>query len=66
MQKMELSSGLQSARDVGVSQNAILERVNSKSKTKFYQLGHRLSVKWSIGNGPRIGCVKDYPMELKM
>ena len=61
-----LSGGLQSPRDAGVSQEAILERVNSKSKSKSYQLGHRLSLKWSTGNGPRIGCVKDYPMELRM
>ncbi|VAI43369.1 unnamed protein product [Triticum turgidum subsp. durum] len=61
-----LSGGLQSPRDAGVSQEAILERVNSKSKSKSYQLGHRLSLKWSTGNGPRIGCVKDYPMELRI
>lgn len=61
-----LSGGLQSPRDTGVSQEAILERVNSKSKSKSYQLGHRLSLKWSTGVGPRIGCVKDYPMELRM
>ncbi|KAM0916484.1 hypothetical protein ACQ4PT_010153 [Festuca glaucescens] len=61
-----LSGGLQSPRDAGVSKEAILERVNSKSKSKSYQLGHRLSLKWSTGNGPRIGCVKDYPMELRM
>uniref|UniRef100_A0ACD5YID1 Uncharacterized protein n=1 Tax=Avena sativa TaxID=4498 RepID=A0ACD5YID1_AVESA len=61
-----LSGGLQSPRDAGVSKEAILERVNSKSKAKSYQLGHRLSLKWSTGNGPRIGCVKDYPMELRM
>jgi hypothetical protein len=61
-----LSGGLQSPRDAGVSKEAILERVNSMSKSKSYQLGHRLSLKWSTGNGPRIGCVKDYPMELRM
>ncbi|VAI43478.1 unnamed protein product [Triticum turgidum subsp. durum] len=61
-----LSGGLQSPRDVGVSQDAILERANSKSKSKSYQLGHRLSLKWSTGNGPRIGCVRDYPIELRM
>ncbi|KAE8780367.1 IQ domain-containing protein IQM3 [Hordeum vulgare] len=61
-----LSGGLQSPRDAVVSQDAILERVNSKSKSKSYQLGHRLSLKWSTGNGPRIGCVKDYPIELRM
>ncbi|EMS66281.1 hypothetical protein TRIUR3_31639 [Triticum urartu] len=61
-----LSGGLQSHLDAVVSQDAILERVNSKSRSKSYQLGHRLSLKWSTGNGPRIGCVKDYPIELRM
>ncbi|VAI54970.1 unnamed protein product [Triticum turgidum subsp. durum] len=61
-----LSGGLQCPGDAGVSQEAILERVNSMSKSKSYQLGHRLSLKWSTGNGPRIGCVKDYPMELRI
>uniref|UniRef100_A0A453N947 Uncharacterized protein n=2 Tax=Aegilops tauschii TaxID=37682 RepID=A0A453N947_AEGTS len=61
-----LSGGLQSPRDAVVSQDAILERVNSKNKSKSYQLGDRLSLKWSTGNGPRIGCVKDYPIELRM
>jgi hypothetical protein len=66
MYERTLSGGLQSPRDAGVSKEAILERVNSKSKSKSYQLGHRLSLNWSTGNGPRIGCVKDYPMELRM
>ena len=64
--QITLSVGLQSPRDAVVSQDAILERVNSKSKSKSYQLGHRLSLKWSTGNGPRIGCVKDYPIELRI
>lgn len=25
----------------------------------------RFSCKWSTGNGPRIGCVRDYPMDLQ-
>ncbi|XP_066339254.1 IQ domain-containing protein IQM3-like [Miscanthus floridulus] len=61
-----LSGGLQSPRATEVPQKAILERMKSKSESKSYQLGHRLSLKWSTGAGPRIGCVKDYPMELRM
>ncbi|CAL4904214.1 unnamed protein product [Urochloa decumbens] len=61
-----LSGGLQSPRATGVPQKAILERMKSKGESKSYQLGHRLSLKWSTGAGPRIGCVKDYPMELRM
>ena len=60
-----LSGGLQSPRATGVPQKAILERIKSKSESKSYQLGHKLSMKWSTGAGPRIGCVKDYPAELR-
>ncbi|XP_066359267.1 IQ domain-containing protein IQM3-like [Miscanthus floridulus] len=61
-----LSGGLQSPRATNVPQKAILERMKSKGEFKSYQLGHRLSLNWSTGVGPRIGCVKDYPMELRM
>lgn len=61
-----LSGGLKSPRAADVPREAILERVKSKGESKSYQLGHRLSLKWSTGVGPRIGCVKDYPMELRM
>ncbi|KAM5559541.1 IQ domain-containing protein IQM3 [Rosa sericea] len=59
-----LSGGLQSPR-AEVPQNKILQRINSKKQAKSYQLGHQLSLKWSTGAGPRIGCVADYPVELR-
>ncbi|KAG0450212.1 hypothetical protein HPP92_026886 [Vanilla planifolia] len=34
-------------------------------KTVLLELNRRLSCKWSTGNGPRIGCVRDYPAELQ-
>jgi hypothetical protein len=40
----------------------ILNRINSK---RSYQLGKQLSLQWSTGAGPRIGCVRDYPSELQ-
>ncbi|KAL6905628.1 hypothetical protein ACP4OV_003229 [Aristida adscensionis] len=61
-----LSGGLPNPKVTDVPEKAILERMKSKSESKSYQLGHRLSLKWSTGFGPRIGCVKDYPMELRM
>ncbi|CAN6335513.1 unnamed protein product [Urochloa humidicola] len=61
-----LSGGLQSPKAIDVPQKAILERIKSKSESKSYQLGHKLSMKWSTGAGPRIGCVLDYPAELRM
>ncbi|GFP93214.1 hypothetical protein PHJA_001465700 [Phtheirospermum japonicum] len=30
-----------------------------------YNLGRRMSRKWSTGHGPRIGCVREYPAELQ-
>ncbi|KAK7250864.1 hypothetical protein RIF29_33594 [Crotalaria pallida] len=60
-----LSDGLRSPR-AEVPKTAILQRINSKKGTKSYQLGHQLSRKWSTGAGPRIGCVADYPVELRV
>lgn len=59
-----LSGGLQSPR-AEVPKTAILQRINSKKAAKSYQLGNQLSCKWSSGAGPRIGCVADYPVELR-
>ncbi|CAM0151467.1 unnamed protein product, partial [Urochloa decumbens] len=61
-----LPGGLHSPKAIDVPQKAILERIKSKSESKSLQLGHTLSMKWSSGAGPRIGCVKDYPTELRM
>ncbi|KAK2978880.1 hypothetical protein RJ640_030929 [Escallonia rubra] len=60
-----LSGGLQSPR-AEVPKTAILQRINSKKAAKSYQLGHQLSLKWSTGVGPRIGCIADYPVELRV
>ncbi|GKV15353.1 hypothetical protein SLEP1_g26148 [Rubroshorea leprosula] len=38
--------------------------MNSK-EVNSYQLGKQLSCKWTTGAGPRIGCVRDYPLELQ-
>ncbi|RCV37060.1 hypothetical protein SETIT_8G032500v2 [Setaria italica] len=62
-----LSGGLRSPKAaIDVPQKAILERIKSKSESKSYQLGHKLSMKWSTGAGPRIACVNDYPAEIRM
>ncbi|XP_028782334.1 IQ domain-containing protein IQM3 [Neltuma alba] len=60
-----LSGGLQSPR-AEVPEKAILQRINSKKAARSYQLGHQLSLKWTTGAGPRIGCVADYPTELRV
>ncbi|GAV66082.1 IQ domain-containing protein [Cephalotus follicularis] len=62
--KRTLTGGLQSPR-ANVPKTAILQRMNSK-KGESYQLGHQLSLKWSTGAGPRIGCVADYPVQLRV
>ncbi|XP_022925577.1 IQ domain-containing protein IQM3-like isoform X1 [Cucurbita moschata] len=59
------SGGLPSPR-AELPRSAILERINSKKTAKSYQLGHQLSLKWTTGAGPRIGCVADYPVELRV
>ncbi|GJW32619.1 IQ domain-containing protein IQM3-like protein [Tanacetum coccineum] len=63
--KRSLSGGLNSPK-ADVSKKAILERINSKKAASSYQLGHQLSLKWSSGVGPRIGCIADYPIELRL
>uniref|UniRef100_A0A0A9GD87 Uncharacterized protein n=1 Tax=Arundo donax TaxID=35708 RepID=A0A0A9GD87_ARUDO len=50
---------------VGVPEELILSRINSKRAMRSYQLGKQLSFQWSTGAGPRIGCVRDYPSELQ-
>ncbi|KAF8020721.1 hypothetical protein BT93_G1223 [Corymbia citriodora subsp. variegata] len=62
--KRTLSGGLQSPRPE-VPKTKILERINSKKAARSYQLGRQLTLKWSTGAGPRIGCVADYPVELR-
>lgn len=64
--KRTLSGGLQSPPGAEVPKAKILERINSKKAAKSYQLGNQLSLKWSTGAGPRIGCVADYPVELRL
>ncbi|CAK7343406.1 unnamed protein product [Dovyalis caffra] len=63
--KRTLSGGLQSPR-AEVPKTAILQRINSKKAAKSNQLGHQISLKWSTGLGPRIGCVADYPVEVRV
>ncbi|KAH7512130.1 hypothetical protein FEM48_Zijuj12G0057900 [Ziziphus jujuba var. spinosa] len=63
--KRTLSGGLQSPR-AEVPKSKIMQRINSKKLVKSYQLGHQLSLKWSTGAGPRIGCVADYPEEVRV
>ncbi|GFP97061.1 hypothetical protein PHJA_001850200 [Phtheirospermum japonicum] len=63
--KRTLSGGLQSPK-ADVPRTSILQRINSKKAAKSYQLGHQLSNKWSTGAGPRIGCIADYPVELRL
>ncbi|CAL9170651.1 unnamed protein product [Musa hybrid cultivar] len=63
--KRNLSGGLKSPIPE-VPEKAILERIDSKRKTRSYQLGHLLSNKWCSGAGPRIGCVADYPLQVRL
>ncbi|EAY88689.1 hypothetical protein OsI_10165 [Oryza sativa Indica Group] len=50
---------------VVVPQEKILRRLNSRMTMNSYQLGKQLSLRWTTGAGPRIGCVRDYPPELQ-
>ncbi|XP_059443525.1 IQ domain-containing protein IQM3-like [Corylus avellana] len=63
--KRTLSSSLQSPKG-SVPKKEILQRIKSKKEVSSYQLGHQLSLKWSTGAGPRIGCVTDYPLKVRL
>ncbi|KAF3321771.1 hypothetical protein FCM35_KLT13987 [Carex littledalei] len=60
-----LSGGLKSPK-TPVPEEVVLQRIESKLKANTYQLATQLSRKWSTGTGPRIGCIADYPVELRM
>lgn len=63
--KRSLSGGLHSPK-ADVPRKAILQRINSKKAVNSYQLGDQLLTRWSTGAGPRIGCIADYPLELRL
>ncbi|KAM7497514.1 hypothetical protein LguiA_021928 [Lonicera macranthoides] len=52
-------------QEVIITEESILQRINSHKGTGSYQLGKQLSCKWSTGAGPRIGCLRDYPLGLQ-
>lgn len=51
---------------INVPKKEILQRIKSKKEVHSYQLGDQLSLQWSTGTGPRIGCVADYPEKLRV
>ncbi|KAK9062365.1 hypothetical protein SSX86_019551 [Deinandra increscens subsp. villosa] len=53
------------AYDDEVPQEKIMKRINSHKENKSLQLAKQLSCRWTTGAGPRIGCVRDYPLELQ-
>ncbi|KAG4991147.1 hypothetical protein JHK82_024647 [Glycine max] len=48
-----------------IPKETILKRIDSHKGRKSYQLANHLSTKWTTGAGPRIGCMRDYPLELQ-
>ncbi|KAK9734222.1 hypothetical protein RND81_04G123900 [Saponaria officinalis] len=62
--KRTLSGGLQSPR-INVPREAILKRINSRNAESSYELGHQIHRSWSTGVGPRLGCIADYPFQLR-
>ncbi|CAA2974389.1 Mitotic spindle checkpoint protein BUBR1 [Olea europaea subsp. europaea] len=49
-----------------IPKEKITTRINSHKRLKSYQLAKQLSCKWTTGAAPRIGCVRDYPLELQV
>ncbi|XP_020208740.1 IQ domain-containing protein IQM6 isoform X1 [Cajanus cajan] len=48
-----------------IPKDKILKRIDSHKGRKSYQLADQLATKWTTGAGPRIGCMRDYPLELQ-
>lgn len=48
-----------------VPREKIARRIVSHKGMKSFQLADQLSCRWTTGAGPRIGCVRDYPVELQ-
>ncbi|CAN1306943.1 IQ domain-containing protein IQM6 [Linum perenne] len=48
-----------------VPKEKIMVRINSHKGMNTYQLANQLSCKWTTGAGPRIGCMRDYPIEIQ-
>ncbi|KAI9192850.1 hypothetical protein LWI28_028459 [Acer negundo] len=46
-------------------QDGSMDNNTSNVEAPVYDLSKRLSCKWNSGVGPRIGCVRDYPMKLQ-
>lgn len=43
----------------------VLRTPTRADRASVSRLASRLSCKWTTGNGPRIGCVRDYPIDLQ-
>ncbi|KAL7081671.1 hypothetical protein ACP275_14G053400 [Erythranthe tilingii] len=60
-----LDENMSQDQDETITEDSVLERINSHKGMKSFQLGKQLSCKWSTGAGPRIGCLRDYPSGLQ-
>ncbi|XP_020595469.1 IQ domain-containing protein IQM1-like [Phalaenopsis equestris] len=51
-----------------VTNSSLPDAIGSEDKVDkatVLEFNRRISCKWSTGNGPRIGCVRDYPADLQ-
>ncbi|KAL6878293.1 hypothetical protein ACP4OV_012463 [Aristida adscensionis] len=64
--EMEVAMPGSSEDHAPVPLESILERIKSKKKVRSYQLGDQLQRSWATGAGPRIACVRDYPVEMQL
>ncbi|XP_031488754.1 IQ domain-containing protein IQM1-like [Nymphaea colorata] len=63
--KIKGSASSKSFLDVVTKATASNKAAKTKQMEATFQLGNRLSRKWTTGAGPRIGCVRDYPAQLQ-
>ncbi|KAF3439625.1 hypothetical protein FNV43_RR17903 [Rhamnella rubrinervis] len=51
---------------VNQEENKKADVAAASAKPPMFDVGKRLSCKWTTGTGPRIGCVRDYPANLQL
>ncbi|KAB1209350.1 hypothetical protein CJ030_MR6G016547 [Morella rubra] len=66
----QLESGSSNTDAIAAEEIAITaahqeEKKNANVGAPEFRLGKPLSCKWTTGAGPRIGCVRDYPIEVQ-
>ncbi|KAL9224247.1 hypothetical protein vseg_000305 [Gypsophila vaccaria] len=62
---LEKTADEEAMTEIERSSSDIKNTTEDGSEEPVFSLARRLSHKWVTGNGPRIGCLRDYPLDLQ-